>query len=110
MLNPYIALDLDALAQTCEARVQELQACAWSTPAERDALREQTALLLDAAARRLARDAVANAARCPTPSFQLRDFLGEGDHAPYLEALCRFSAQLRGCRPFAGPGEGAPGC
>jgi hypothetical protein len=111
MLNPYMALDQDALAQTCEARVHELQARAWSTPAEREALREQTALLLDAAARRLAADAAANAAARSraAPALRLHDFLGQGDHADYVDALHRAEAQLRGWRPFGGPIEGPDG-
>ena len=109
MLNPYMALDQDALAQTCEARVHELQARAWSTPAEREALREQTALLLDAAARRLAADAAASSAAGSraTPALRLRDFLGQVDHADYVDALRRAEAQLRGWRPFVGPVEGS---
>ena len=72
--------------------------------AERDALREQTALLLDAAARRLAEDADANADRSPVSHrFQLGDFLEDGDHDPFIERLRRVEAQLRGWRPFGGP-------
>ena len=46
--------DLSALAQACEERAWELQARAWQTEADRNALREATADLLTMVARRLA--------------------------------------------------------
>ena len=51
--NPYIAFDLSDLAPLCAQRVGRLRAKDWSTPAERDLLREDTALLLDAVAQQL---------------------------------------------------------
>jgi hypothetical protein len=46
-------LELSALAQACEERAHELQACAWRSEAERNALRENTAQLLASIARQL---------------------------------------------------------
>lgn len=51
--NPYIAFDLSDLAPLCAQRVGRLRAKDWTTPAERDLLREDTALLLDAVAQQL---------------------------------------------------------
>ena len=51
--NPYIAFDLSDLAPLCAQRVGRLRAKDWATPAERDLLREDTALLLDAVAQQL---------------------------------------------------------
>ena len=53
MDNPYFDLELDALAQACDYRAAELQARAWRSEAERNALREATAELLAAVARQL---------------------------------------------------------
>ena len=53
MDNPYFDLDPTALAQVCDARAGELQARAWHSEEERNALREATAELLAAVARQL---------------------------------------------------------
>jgi hypothetical protein len=53
MDNPYFDFDIGALAQACDERAGALQACAWQTEAERNALREATAELLAAVARQL---------------------------------------------------------
>ncbi len=54
MDHPYLDRELSDLAQACDERAGELQACAWHTEAERNALREATAELLSAVARQLA--------------------------------------------------------
>jgi hypothetical protein len=54
MDRPCTEGDLHALAQACEERAWELQARAWHSEAERNALREATAALLTSVARRLA--------------------------------------------------------
>ena len=43
MDNPYLDLAPNALAQACDARAGELQARAWHSEEERNALREATA-------------------------------------------------------------------
>jgi len=53
MDNPYLDLDPNALAQACDVRAGELQARAWHSEEERNALREATAELLAAVARQL---------------------------------------------------------
>lgn len=53
MDNPYFDLDPTSLAQVCDARAGELQARAWHSEEERNALREATAELLAAVARQL---------------------------------------------------------
>lgn len=54
--SPFLPAELgpEDLAHACEERAQSLQARAWRDEAERDALREATADLLNAAARQLA--------------------------------------------------------
>ncbi|NUS38612.1 MAG: hypothetical protein HOQ02_06265 [Lysobacter sp.] len=59
---PCIDLDAEHLAQVCEERAHALQARAWRSEAERDALREATADLLNAVARQLGAATLA-----PTP-------------------------------------------
>lgn len=54
MDNPYLDREPSDLAQACDARAGELQARAWHSEAERNALREATADLLSAVARQLA--------------------------------------------------------
>lgn len=51
--DPYAALAHDALGDLCAQRAEALQARAWRDEAERDALREETARLLQAVAWRL---------------------------------------------------------
>jgi hypothetical protein len=54
MDNPHhLDCDLTALAQACDERATELQACAWRNEHERNALREDTAQLLASIARQL---------------------------------------------------------
>ena len=53
MDNPYLDLAPNALAQACDVRAGELQARAWHSEEERNALREATAELLAAVARQL---------------------------------------------------------
>jgi len=53
MDNPYLDLDSTALAQACDVRAGELQARAWHSEEERNALREATAELLASVARQL---------------------------------------------------------
>ena len=56
MDNPYLDLDPNALAHACDVRAGELQARAWHSEDERNALREATAELLAAVARQLSGD------------------------------------------------------
>jgi hypothetical protein len=51
--DPYAGLAHDALGDLCAQRAEALQARAWRDEAERDALREETARLLQAVAWRL---------------------------------------------------------
>lgn len=53
MDNPYLDLAPNALAQACDVRAGELHARAWHSEEERNALREATAELLAAVARKL---------------------------------------------------------
>lgn len=53
MDNPYFDLTPTALAQACDVRAGELHARAWHSEEERNALREATAELLAAVARKL---------------------------------------------------------
>lgn len=71
--NPYIALDLSELAPLCTQRVGRLRAKDWTTPAERDLLREDTALLLDAVARHLG---ISNGNAQPADAITLSELVG----------------------------------
>lgn len=53
MNNPYLGCGLNELAHACDERAIELQARAWHSEAERNALREATAELLSAVAQQL---------------------------------------------------------
>lgn len=89
LTNPYIELDSCELAHACEERVGQLQAREWTTAAERDALREKTALLLDAVAQQLS--ACRRKAETPTPVvFRVSDFLSDDAQAKLLEDAGRW--------------------
>jgi len=82
MDNPYFDLGLDALAYACDERAAELQARAWQSEAERNALREATAELLAAVARQLStrRDMTDDAV---LDTAELRDVIANRvSHAP----------------------------
>lgn len=53
MDHPHPQCALEALAQACDDRAAELQACAWRSESERNALRADTAALLANVARQL---------------------------------------------------------
>jgi hypothetical protein len=53
MDKPHFDCDLNALARACDERAGELHTRAWRSEAERNALREATADLLSAVARKL---------------------------------------------------------
>ncbi|WP_159016322.1 hypothetical protein [Cognatiluteimonas profundi] len=78
MDNPYLDRELSELAQACDERAGELQARAWHSEAERNALREATADLLSAVARQLASaplsgSSPANATDAATSSLSAAD-------------------------------------
>ena len=77
--NPYIALDLNELAPLCAHRVGRLRAKDWSTPAERDLLREDTALLLDAVAQQLG---TSNGSARPADAITLSELVNSIEHGP----------------------------
>lgn len=82
MDHPYIDLGLDALAQACDERAAELQARAWQSEAERNALREATAELLAAVARQLSAR-VDGTTDMPLDAAELRDIIANRvSHAP----------------------------
>ena len=86
--NSYIDLDPAALSQVCGERIGQLRAKAWSTPAERDLLREDTVLLLDAVAQQLS---VAGSSCDPVDAATLREIMDNIEHGP----LSARSAQQR---------------
>ena len=77
--NPYIALDLSDLAALCAQRVGRLRAKDWSTPAERDLLREDTALLLDAVAQQLG---TSNGSAQPADAITLGELVNSIEYGP----------------------------
>lgn len=77
--NPYVAFDLSDLAPLCAQRVGRLRAKDWSTPAERDLLREDTALLLDAVAQQLG---TSNADAQPADAITLGELVSSIEHGP----------------------------
>ena len=82
MDNPYFDLGPDALAQACDERASELQARAWHSEAERNALREATAELLAAVARQLS-TGVETVAGPALDTAELRDIIANRvSHAP----------------------------
>jgi hypothetical protein len=76
--NPYMALDPVELANQCSQRVGRLRAKDWSTPAERDLLREDTVLLLDAVAQQLGPDGSSESA----VAISLGDLVNSIEHGP----------------------------
>ncbi|MFL6591259.1 MAG: hypothetical protein ACJ8GK_00945 [Luteimonas sp.] len=102
MDNPYIDLGLDALAQACDERALELQARAWHSEAERDALREATAELLAVVARQLS--ARMDTTDSPLDTAELREIIANRvSHAPLYAPASHPWEQA-----FA-PGEGDEG-
>ena len=77
--NPYIAFDLSDLAPLCAQRVGRLRAKDWSTPAERDLLREDTALLLDAVAQQLG---TSNGSARPADAVTLGELVDSIEYGP----------------------------
>ena len=77
--NPYIAFDLSDLAPLCAQRVGRLRAKDWSTPAERDLLREDTALLLDAVAQQLG---TSNGSTQPADAITLGELVNSIEYGP----------------------------
>ena len=77
--NPYIAFDLSDLAPLCAQRVGRLRAKDWATPAERDLLREDTALLLDAVAQQLG---TSNGGAQPADAITLSELVSSIEHGP----------------------------
>ena len=86
--NSYIDLDPAALSQVCGERIGQLRAKAWSTQAEREQLREDTVLLLDAVAQQLS---VAGNSCDPMDAATLREIMNNIEHGP----LSARSAQRR---------------
>lgn len=76
--NPYTALDPGDLANLCTQRVDRLRAKDWSTPAERDQLREDTVLLLAAVAEELGTDGSSESA----VAISLGDLVNSIEHGP----------------------------
>ncbi|HVI25076.1 MAG TPA: hypothetical protein VM576_02600 [Xanthomonadaceae bacterium] len=79
--DPYADLDHDALGDLCAQRAEALQARAWRDEVERDALREETARLLQAVALRLGGGVRLDCAALSTEA--LRDYFATSlQHAP----------------------------
>jgi hypothetical protein len=76
--NPYTTLDPGDLANLCTQRVDRLRAKDWSTPAERDQLREDTVLLLAAVAEELGTDGSPESA----VAISLGDLVNSIEHGP----------------------------